>query len=102
MKIAERVAAVVLASAGIFLPASFAQTSSHTTVPNADAARDAAARAAVAKAQAAMDRKDFSGAAKICEDYLDGNPDSAAVHFELGYANTALGKLEDAASEYRD
>jgi len=51
--------------------------------------------------QAALDRKDFEGAAKIFSDYLSKNPDNAFAHFQLGYAWTALGKRVDAAGEYR-
>jgi tetratricopeptide (TPR) repeat protein len=48
-----------------------------------------------------MERKDFAGAVQICADFLDKNPDNAAVHFQLGYAYTALGKSGDAEAEYR-
>src|ERR1700733_2702973 len=100
MKAAARIAAITALSLGVFLPVSFAQTTTRTTV-HAEDPSDAAARDTVAKAQAAMDRKDFATATQICTDFLDKNPDSAAVHFQLGYAYTALGKSDDAESEYR-
>ena len=101
MSATERIAALTLASFWIFLPAGFAQQTRTTIIHEEDPA-EAASRETVAKAQAAMDRKDFASAAKICADYLSKNPDDAAVHFQLGYADTALGKRDDAASEYRE
>jgi tetratricopeptide (TPR) repeat protein len=94
-----RIGIAVLFS-GVFVPSLFAQTPSQTIIHTEDP-EEAASRATVAKAQAAMDKKDFAGAAAICSDFLDEHPDDAAVHFVLGYADTALGKTDDAADEFR-
>jgi superkiller protein 3 len=55
----------------------------------------------VADAQAALDRKDYASAATDYQSYLEKRPDDAAVHFQLGYAFTALGKLDDARVQYQ-
>jgi len=54
----------------------------------------------LAEAQIAMDRKDFASAAKDYQSYLDKKPDDAAVHFQLGYALTAMQKLDEAEVQY--
>jgi superkiller protein 3 len=54
----------------------------------------------LADAQAALDRKDYASAATNYESYLEKKPDDAAVHFQLGYAFTALQKLDDARVQY--
>jgi len=100
MTAAARIAALMALSLGGILPAGFAQSTTRTIVHAEDPA-EAAARETVAKAEAAMERKDFTEAVQICADFLDKNPDNAAVHFQLGYAYTALGKSDDAEAEYR-
>jgi tetratricopeptide (TPR) repeat protein len=55
----------------------------------------------VADAQAALDRKDYASAAADYQSYLEKRPGDAAVHFQLGYAFTALGKLDDARGQYQ-
>jgi tetratricopeptide (TPR) repeat protein len=55
----------------------------------------------VADAQAALDRKDYASAAADYQSYLEKRSDDAAVHFQLGYAFTALGKLDDAKVQYQ-
>jgi tetratricopeptide (TPR) repeat protein len=100
MKAKARIAALAVLSLGAFVPVIFAQSTTRTIVHAEDPA-DAAAREAVAKAQAAIDRRDFAGAVQICSDFLDKNPDSAAVHFQLGYAYTYLDKSDDAEAEFR-
>jgi len=66
-----------------------------------EAPADGASRQALDTAQAAMDRKDYAGAVKVCTDYLKKTPNDAAVHFELGYAYTAMKRAPDAEREYR-
>lgn len=100
MRAAARIAALMALSLGGIVPADFAQSTTRTIVRAEDPA-EAEARATIAKAEAAMDRQDFTGAVQICADFLDKNPDNAAVHFQLGYAYTALGKSDDAEAEYR-
>jgi tetratricopeptide (TPR) repeat protein len=100
MRAAARIAALMALSLGGIVPADFAQSTTRTIVRAEDPA-EAEARATIAKAEAAMDRQDFTGAVQICADFLDKNPDNAAVHFQLGYAYTALGKSDDAETEYR-
>ena len=101
MKSTQRIATLALASFSIFLPAGFGQTTRTTIIHEPEDPAAVASRETVAKSQAAMDRKDFAEAARICADYLSKNPEDAAVHFQLGYAETALGKPEEAAAEYR-
>ena len=100
MRAAARMAALMALSLGGTVPAGFAQSTTRSIVRAEDPA-EAEGRATIAKAEAAMERKDFAGAVQICADFLDKNPDNAAVHFQLGYAYTALGKSDDAEAEYR-
>jgi tetratricopeptide (TPR) repeat protein len=51
-------------------------------------------------AQAAIDRQDYTTAAQDYREYLVKKPDDATVHYDLGYAYTALQKTADAKSEY--
>ena len=51
--------------------------------------------------QAALDKKDYAGAADIFRKYLAQKPDDAYAHFQLGYACTALQQIEEAKDEYR-
>ncbi|MFZ0038064.1 MAG: tetratricopeptide repeat protein [Candidatus Acidiferrales bacterium] len=101
MKAQARIAALIFAALGGLAPAVPAQSTTRTLIHEEDPA-DAASRETIAKAEAAMDRKDFAGAVQICTDYLDNYPDNAAVHFQLGYAYSALGKPDDAEDEYRN
>jgi protein O-GlcNAc transferase len=61
---------------------------------------DAALNGILATAQAAMEQKDYDRAAKSYQQYLEEKPDDAAVHFELGYAYSALERFAEAKSEY--
>jgi tetratricopeptide (TPR) repeat protein len=88
----------ILLSVASVLPA---QTvgSSHKRVPQDPEA--IALNNILAEAQTAMDRKDFAGAAKDYQSYLDKKPEDAAVHFQLGYALTAMQKLDEAKVQYQ-
>lgn len=73
--------------------------SSHQRIPQDPEAT--ALNNILAEAQTAMDKKDFATAAKDYEAYLDKKPDDAAVHFQLGYALTAMQKLDEAKVQYQ-
>ncbi len=51
-------------------------------------------------AQQAIDKQDYASAAQNYKDYLAKKPGDATVHYDLGYAYTALHKPVDAKSEY--
>jgi Flp pilus assembly protein TadD len=53
-----------------------------------------------AQAQAATDKKDFAGAADAWTKYLEIEPGDPYAHFQLGYADTALRKTDEAIAEY--
>jgi Flp pilus assembly protein TadD len=53
-----------------------------------------------AQAQAAMDRKDYEAAVTAYQEYLSKKPDDATVHYDLGYAYTAMQKSAEATKEY--
>jgi Flp pilus assembly protein TadD len=55
----------------------------------------------LASAQEAMDKKDYAAAAQSYEQFLAKKPDDANVHFQLGYAYSALQRPADAKVEYR-
>ena len=65
-----------------------------------DPAADALNRL-VAAAQQAAAQNDYATAAQDYQQYLEKMPDDAAVHFDLGYAYTALRRPADAQAEYR-
>jgi tetratricopeptide (TPR) repeat protein len=73
--------------------------SSHQRIPQDPEA--VALNNTLADAQTALDRKDFATAAKDYQSYLDKKPDDAAVHFQLGYALTAMQKLDEAKVQYQ-
>ena len=54
----------------------------------------------LATAHAAMEKKDYAAAAQNYQEYLAKKPDDANIHFQLGYAYTALRQFLDAKSEY--
>lgn len=54
----------------------------------------------LAAAQEAADRRDYATAAQNYRDYLAKKPDDAIVHYDLGYAYTALQRPADAKTEY--
>src|ERR1700678_3093563 len=73
--------------------------SSHKRIPQDPAAIEL--NNLLVDAQAALDRQDYAAAATDYQSYLDKKPDDAAVHFQLGYAFTALQKLDDAKIQYQ-
>jgi Flp pilus assembly protein TadD len=99
---------LVLGAWGVFLGAallalagaSAAQTvgTSRTKIPQDPAAIEL--NRLLAAAQAAVDIQDYASAAQDYRDYLAKKPDDAVVHYDLGYAYTALEKPADAKSEY--
>jgi Flp pilus assembly protein TadD len=54
----------------------------------------------LAAAQDAVNKQDYATAAQNYQAYLAKKPDDAVVHYDLGYAYTALQKPADAKSEY--
>ena len=54
----------------------------------------------LATAQEAMTHQDYATAADSYEKYIAIKSDDAAVHFQLGYVYTALGRPADAKTEY--
>ena len=72
--------------------------------PKKRVAADPAAEALnrlLAAAQEAATQNDYATAAQDYQQYLEKKPDDAAVHFNLGYAYTALHRPADAQAEYR-
>jgi tetratricopeptide (TPR) repeat protein len=55
----------------------------------------------LAAAQRAVENRDFETAAQDYQDYLAKKPDTAIVHYDLGYVYTALERHDDAIEEYR-
>ena len=51
-------------------------------------------------AQSAVDKKDYASAAQNYEDYLTKKPDDAIVHYDLGYAYSALNRTADAKTQF--
>lgn len=54
----------------------------------------------LAAAQQAVERQDYATAAQNYQAYLAKKPDDAVVHYDLGYAYTALQRSADARTEY--
>ena len=81
--------------------ASSAQTvgTSRTRIPQDGAA--VALNNLQAQAQAAMDRKDYEAAVSAYQAYLSKKPDDATVHYDLGYAYTAMQKSVEAKKRFR-
>ena len=51
-------------------------------------------------AEQALEKEDYSAAAKALEEYVSYRPDDPFAHFQLGYAYTGLKRWEDARREY--
>ncbi len=54
----------------------------------------------LAAAQDAVNQQDYAAAARNYQTYLAKKPDDAVVHYDLGYAYTALQRPADAKTEY--
>ncbi len=82
------------------LPESVAQKPSATPKHGVANAEAQALNHLLDAAQQAIDKQDYASAAQNYKDYLAKNPDDATVHYDLGYAYTALHEPADAKSEY--
>jgi len=92
---------VVLGAALLaFAGAASAQTvgTSRTKIPQDPAAIEL--NRLLTAAQEAVSNNDYASAARDYRDYLAKKPDDAVVHYDLGYAYTALQKPAEAKSEY--
>jgi Flp pilus assembly protein TadD len=83
-----------------FVGSAFAQTvgTSRTKIPQDPAAIEL--NRLLTAAQDAVNKQDYASAAQDYQAYLAKKPDDAVVHYDLGYAYTALQKPADAKSEY--
>jgi superkiller protein 3 len=72
-----------------------ATTRKHVPDPAAQALNDL-----LNAAQAAIDKRDFGGAAQDYQQYLVKKPDDAVVHYDLGYVYSALNRPADAKGEF--
>ncbi len=86
------------AALGGFTGRASAQTVSKKRIPG-DAQAEAL-NSLITAAQEALDNGDFKSAAKDYQDYLAKKPDDAIVHYDLGYAYTAMRDSDDAKTEY--
>jgi tetratricopeptide (TPR) repeat protein len=87
----------------IFLTAAPAGTVQNASTSRKRIAQDpeaVALNSLLTKAQAAMERMDYEAAVQAYQEYLGKKPDDATVHYDLGYAYTALRKPADAKAEY--
>jgi superkiller protein 3 len=82
------------------LPQSVAQKPGATPKHRVASAEAQALNQLLDAAQQAIDRQDYPSAAQNYQDYLAKKPDDATVHYDLGYAYTALHKPAEAKSEY--
>ncbi len=92
-------AACTLCIVAAGVPKSLAQTRTAAKHAGADTSAQALNRLLDA-AQQAIDKQDYAAAAQNYQDYLAKRPGDATVHYDLGYAYTALHKPADAKSEY--
>src|SRR5580693_8192061 len=83
-----------------FVASASAQTvgTSRTKIPQDPAAIEL--NRLLTAAQDAVSKNDYASAAQDYRDYLAKKPDDAVVHYDLGYAYTALQKPAEAKSEY--
>ena len=90
--------------AAIFLAPPYHATAQSTGPSRRETITDPEVRdlnALLAKAQSALDNKDYAAAARAYKSYLEKRPKDALIHYQLGYAYTALGQTADARDEYR-
>jgi tetratricopeptide (TPR) repeat protein len=88
---------------GVYLAAAVASPAQTVGTSRTRIPQDAAAVALnnlLAQAQAAMDRKDYEAAVQAYQEYLAKKPDDATIHYDLGYAYTAVQKATEAKTEY--
>ena len=83
-----------------FAGAASAQTvgTSRTKIPQDPAAVEL--NRLLSAAQDAVNKNDYASAAQDYRDYLAKKPDDAVVHYDLGYAYSAMHKPAEAKSEY--
>jgi Flp pilus assembly protein TadD len=83
-----------------FVGSTSAQTvgTSRTKIPQDPAAIEL--NRLLTAAQDAVNKQDYASAAQDYQAYLAKKPDDAVVHYDLGYAYTAMQKPADAKSEY--
>jgi len=83
-----------------FVASASAQTvgTSRTKIPQDPAAIEL--NRLLTAAQDAVSKQDYASAAQDYQAYLAKKPDDAVVHYDLGYAYTALQKPAEAKSEY--
>jgi len=83
-----------------FVGSTSAQTvgTSRTKIPQDPAAIEL--NRLLTAAQDAVNKQDYASAAQNYQAYLAKRPDDAVVHYDLGYAYTALQKPAEAKSEY--
>ena len=78
---------------------SWRQQPSHTKVRVPDIDPDL--QRLLTQAQQALDKNDYPAAIQIYSDAATKYPTNATIHFQLGYAYTALNDSENAATHYR-
>ncbi len=83
-----------------FVASAFSQTvgTSRTKIPQDSTAIEL--NRLLTAAQDAVNKQDYASAARDYQAYLAKKPDDALVHYDLGYAYTALQKPTDAKREY--
>jgi Flp pilus assembly protein TadD len=84
--------------AGHYLTAAQTVGTSKKSIPQDPAAVEL--NRLLASAQDAVNQQDYATAARDYQTYLAKKPDDAVVHYDLGYAYTALQRPEDAKAEY--
>jgi Flp pilus assembly protein TadD len=82
------------------LPAALAQDSGSSKKQIVPDTEGRALNALLTAAQEAVDKQNFAAAAQNYQDYLAKKPDDAIVHYDLGYAYSALNRASDAKGEY--
>jgi tetratricopeptide (TPR) repeat protein len=97
---AAALAGFALGGGTILAPSVFAQAPQRST-QSARPTNDPALDSLLAKAQTDIDNKDYEAAAEKYQTYLAARPQDAQIHYQLGYAYTALQKMTEARAEYQ-
>src|SRR5512142_1234547 len=92
---AKLVLLLCFACAGGVLAQSSKPTVRHHRVPADEAS------AAIARAEAAMDKKDYASAEPALNEAIKHDPNSYRAWFDLGFVYTALHRDADAVAAYR-